>query len=173
MLVFVAATFAGSGLWLALIKLQSFAGLALAVAIVMAAVAALASEWAQRLLDNVPEYDGLIADLRKMVNPKWSGAPPGAVLSVGDVARIPVEGLSPEAIKALTRVVKAASPGASIYVGDDDVVGRRVYVAAPEAALPHATGVRVASDGDRGDTPPNEAEAETKASSDTRNRGRR
>ena len=64
-LVTVAATFTGSGLLLAFLKMPSHAWIALGVAMATAMVAALASEWAQRWLDAVPEDEGLIADLRK------------------------------------------------------------------------------------------------------------
>lgn len=69
-LVTVAATFTGSGLLLAFLKMPSHAWAALGVAMVTAAVAALASEWAQRWLDAVPEYEGLVADLRKAAEAK-------------------------------------------------------------------------------------------------------
>lgn len=85
-LVTVAATFTGSGLLLAFLKMPSHAWAALAVAMVTAAVAALASEWAQRWLDAVPEYDGVISDLRKLTatgtRPKGApGAPRAATLT--------------------------------------------------------------------------------------------
>jgi hypothetical protein len=66
-LVSVAATFTGASLLLVFLKFASLAWLALGVAIVTGLVAAAASEWAQRWLDAVPEYEDLVADFRKLM----------------------------------------------------------------------------------------------------------
>ncbi|MFO0647582.1 MAG: hypothetical protein U0326_15175 [Polyangiales bacterium] len=183
-LMFVAGTFGGSGLLLAFLKFQSYAWLAFGVAIFTAAIAAVASEWAQRWLDAVPEYEGLIADLRKKAD--------AARAAGGDAAR---QAPPSEDIYAMTpsELLKWAEDSSGLLRGFDPerpvfasarqlADGRIVITGVSRDVFPSAvdpssgsrvTGVRIATGTPQADTISEAVEERTKAPENDKDRGER
>lgn len=161
-LVTVAATFTGSGLLLAFLKMPAHAWAALGVAMVTAAVAALASEWAQRWLDAVPEYEGLIADLRKA-----GSAKPVSSDRFEDLLRV------------LQRMREAGMAHADLATGNVLIQAKHHSIRlvdfdwSASATSDDNTGVRVAPEAAGGDTPADEAEGAPAAKDDEKKRGER
>lgn len=155
-LVYVVGLFGSSGAVLALIRLPSLAWLAISLAAVTAVVAAAASEWVQRWLDAVAEYDGLIADLRKYaaevardpVAPRLAGVFPCRVSDM--------DALGAEAAEFAKSLLKSGGDVRVTRVGDEFAVVREKNGQRDEfrfyAFAPPGTGVRVAIDAAQDDT---------------------